>query len=494
MPQAGNNVYTFNLEELYTQPAYIVGITTFLSEKDPVRALTYWLQTFESGSTLKKTGDVSYTVNQTIATIDELINEQLNKIIHHPQLQKLEASWRSLWLLVTQASSASNVKIKVLDISWPEIVKDIDKALEFDQSQLFRKIYSDEYDTPGGEPFGVLIGDYEVNHRASDKHPCDDVATLRGLAKIAAAAFSPFIASASSELFGLDNFSKLRSPLKLDSVFAQTEYTKWRSLRDDPDTRFIGLTLPRILVRRPYRTKADSHKGLHFHETRSSHNIDEYLWGNACYGFAAVLIREFANVGWFGHIRGATRDQLSGGLLTTLPIDAFETDTDGIAFKPVTDVIITDSVERSLSEAGFIPLCQCYNTPYASFYNNQSVHKPQHQSGTNAKLSAMLQHVLCGSRIAHYIKVIIRDRIGSFTTANECEDYLRNWLFRYTTGREDLAWEEQARYPLREAAVEVREHPEKPGHYISIIKLRPHYQLDQMISELELSTELASVS
>lgn len=494
MPQAGNNAYSINMDELYTQPAYIIGIDAFLSEKDHIQALVYWMTTFEKNCVLKTASDIDYAINQTIASIDNLINEQLNQIIHHPQLQKLEASWRGLWYLITQASSASNIKIKVLDINWLEVTKDIDKALEFDQSQLFRKIYSDEYDTPGGEPFGVLIGDYELNHRISDRHPHDDVATLRGVAKIAAASFAPFIASASSELFGLDNFSKLRSPLNLDAIFAQSEYIKWRSLRDDADTRFIGLTLPRVLIRRPYRTRPGSYKGLYFYETQTSSTADEYLWGNACYGFGAVLIREFANIGWFGHIRGASRDQLSGGLLNTLPIDSFETDADGIAIKPVTDIIITDSVERGLSEFGFIPLCQCYNTSFASFYNNQSLHKPQYQSGTNAKLSAMLQHVLCGSRIAHYVKVIIRDKIGSFITASECEDYLRNWLFRYTTAREDLAWEEQARYPLREAAVEVKEHPEKPGQYISIIRLRPHYQLDQMISELELSTELTSAS
>lgn len=211
---------------------------------------------------------------------------------------------------------------------------------------------------------------------------------------------------------------------------------------------------------------------------------------------AGILVREFTNVGWFGHIRGVPRNHVSGGLLTNLPVDCFATDAEEIAHKPVTDVIITDTLERELSDLGLMPLCQCYDTPFAAFYNNQSIQNPKsysnQDSNVNAKLSAMLQHVMCGSRIAHYIKVMIRDKVGSFITAHDCEEYLREWLFKYTTGREDLDWEEQARYPLREAAVSVKEHPAKPGEFLCVIHLRPHYQLDQMVSELELVTELAA--
>lgn len=481
-----------NMNDLYTQQAYIINLDEFLSESNHIQALAYWLEEFEKNCLLRKTSDIVNVINRTIAHIDELINEQINIIIHHRQFQKLEASWRGLWYLAVQANGAPNLKIKMLDVSWSEIAKDIDRALEFDQSHLFRKIYSEEYGSPGGEPYGVLIGDYEISHRITNNHPDDDIATLKGIAKIAAASFSPFITSASYELFGLDDFSKLGLSLKLDSIFAQAEYIKWRSLRDEADTKFIGLTLPRILMRRFYRTEPGSYKGLYFFEKIHSKNSDEYLWGNACYGFAAILIREFANIGWFGHIRGVPRNQLSGGVLTTSPTDFFKTDADGVAIKPATEVIITDNMERELSEFGFISLCQCYDTPFAAFYNNPSIHNPHQQASVNARLSAMLQHVLCGSRIAHYIKVIIRDKVGSFITANDCEDYLRHWLFKYTTAREDLAWEEQARYPLREAAVEVKEHPEKPGQYLCVIKLRPHYQLDQMVSELELITELAT--
>jgi type VI secretion system protein ImpD len=248
-------------------------------------------------------------------------------------------------------------------------------------------------------------------------------------------------------------------------------------------------------MRLPYRTSPGSYKGVYFHEKSSTYEHENYLWGNACYGFASILIREYTNIGWFGHIRGVPRNQIGGGLLTTVPVDCFHTDADDIAIKPVTDVLITDTKEREISDLGLIPLCQCYDTPYAAFYNNQSVQSAKRfntkEANINAKLSGMLQHVLCGSRIAHYIKVMIRDKVGSFITASECEDYLRDWLFKYTTGREDLEWEEQSRYPLKEAAVQVKEHPSKPDQYICVLHLKPHYQLDQMVSELELVTELA---
>lgn len=487
-----------SLDALYSRDAYITNINEFLAESNTHKALSYWLNEFENTKRLNSSEDIFLAVHSTIAHIDHLINEQLNKIIHHPNLQKLEASWRGLWYLVNQADGNRNIKIRYLDISWAEVAKDIDRALDFDQSQLFQKIYSDEYGTPGGEPYGVIIGDYEISHKRSARHPYDDVATLTGIAEIAAAAFAPFIASTSSELFGLDDFSTLGMPLDYHTIFAQDEYIKWRALRDKSDSRFIGLTLPRILMRAPYRTQPGTYKGIFFYEKPEDKNNNGYLWGNACYAFAGVLIREFANVGWFGHIRGVPRDQIGGGLLTNLATSVFETDTHDIAFKPITDVLITDNLEREISDLGLIPLCQCYDTPFSAFYSNPSLQRPHKHSTrneeVNAKLSAMLQHVLCASRVAHYIKVMIRDKIGSFITAEECESFLTTWLFKYTTGREDLDWEEQARYPLRQAAVRVNEHPEKPGQYLCVIHLVPHYQLDQMVSELELVTELVQTS
>ena len=494
--QSGTPTSGVNLDSLYSQQAYITNLNEFLAEGDTQRALLYWLIEYEDFAQIKSRQDIVNKVNRAIAHIDEMINDQLNIILHQERFQQLEASWRGLWYLAVQADGAPNIKIRLLDISWGEVVRDIGRAIEFDQSQLFKKIYSEEYGTPGGEPYGAIIGDYEISHKVSRRHPHDDIATLEGIAQIAAAAFAPFIAAAASELFGVDDFSTLGLPLNLQTIFNQQEYIKWRALRNKPDSRFVALAVPRILMRLPYRTRPGSYKGVYFYEKSAQGGLTNYLWGNAAFGMAGILIREFANVGWFGHIRGVPRNHVAGGLLTNLPVDCFETDAEGLAHKPVTDVIITDTLERELSDLGFMPLCQCYDTPFAAFYNNQSIQTPKTYStqdaNANAKLSAMLQHVMCGSRIAHYIKVMIRDKVGSFITAADCEEHLREWLFKYTTGREDLDWEEQARYPLREAAVNVREHPGKPGEYLCVIHLRPHYQLDQMVSELELVTELAA--
>lgn len=482
------------LDALCARPAHVTSLSGFLSESDPTKALVYWFREHDRSTHIETTNDILLRIDIAIAELDEQINHQLNLIIQHPLFQRLESSWRGLWYLVMQAEGVNNIKLKFLDITWAEVARDIERALDFDQSQLYNKIYSEEYGSPGGEPYGVLIGDYEIVHKPGPGHPTDDMSTLEGLSEIAAAAFTPFIASASCALFGLENFEQLGSAIKLGDVFRQPEYLKWQRLREKPESRFIGLTLPKILMRMPYTKEPGTHKGLYFYDKAVNANNTAYLWGNASYAFAGVLIREFANVGWFGHIRGVPRDILGGGLVTTLPNDYFTTDADGIAFKPATDVLITDSLEREISELGMVPLCHCYNTPFSAFYSNQSVQAPRTTlygvKEINFKLSTMLQHILCASRVAHYIKVMIRDKIGSFLSAEECQDFLRKWLIKYTTGRHDLEWEQQARYPLRQADVTVKEHPDKPGQYVCVIRLIPHYQVDQMVSELELVTEL----
>lgn len=487
-----------SLDQLLDTPAYVADLEEFIAEGNDQRALLYWLENYCHIQKIKSTEDIRTQLDAAIARIDHQINDQLNAIIHHHQFQTLEASWRGLWYLAVQMEGVKNAKLKVLDISWAEVTKDIGRSMEFDHSHLFQKIYSEEYGTPGGEPYGVIIADYEICHRPTQNHPYDDLTTLEGIAEIAAAAFAPFIASASSEMFGLDAFSDLRLPINLQAIFAQAEYVRWRSLRNKTDTRFIGLTLPKTLMRKPYRTTPGSYKGLFFYEKAGAKGKDGYLWGNASYAFGGILIREFANVGWFGHIRGVPRDEIGGGLVTNLPCDTFSTDADDIAYKPSTDVIITDSIERDLSQLGFIPLCQCFGTPFVAFFSNPSIQFTKKtgskEEEINSKLAGMMQHVLCGSRVAHYIKVMIRDKIGSFISAEDCENYLRKWLFKYTTGRDDLEWEAQARYPLREAKVGVKEHPGKPGHYLCVIHLVPHYQTDQMVSELELVTELVQNS
>jgi len=477
---------------LYSRYSELNYLDRFLLEADNDKALQLWLKHFNHNQRYKNKQQLHSALLREIARIDQLLTDQINEIIHHPRFQSLEASWRGLWYLAFQQTDTKQVKIKMLSMSWQEVTRDIGKAIEFDQSQLFKKIYSDEFGMPGGEPIGAIIGDYEICHRPTEQHPYDDLVTLTGLSQIAAAAFAPFIAGASNQLFGLENFASLATPQDFERIFSQEEYIKWRAFRDQPDSRFVGLTIPHILMREPYHTKLSATGGFLYKEEATRRN--HYLWGNSAYAFAGILVREFSAIGWFGHIKGVPRGYLGGGLVSTLTTQYFDTDAKGVAHKISTDVLITDKVERQLSALGFIPLCQCYDTELAAFYSNQSVQKPKTNkavlASTNARLSTMLQHILCSARIAHYLKVIIRDKVGSFMTASACENYLQLWINRYTTGRDDLDWAEQARYPLREAAVEVKTYPGKPGTYICIMRLKPHYQLDDMVSELELVTEL----
>ncbi len=482
--------------EVADKSRFETDLDLFLREQNPKRSLALWLTSL-SGNTHPQSQLIT-TLASDIADLDELITDQINAILHAPKFQAMEARWRGLKLLTDETPHSKKCKVKVLDITWKEICRDQEKALEFDQSQLFQKVYSEEYGTPGGEPYGLIIGDYEVSHKPSRAHPNDDMATMKSLSQIAAASFSPIILGVAPALFGVDQHADLNITLNYEQIFKQDEYIKWRAFRDTEDSRFLGLVLPRILLRAPWRTKSSAFEGISYIEDAGHADARNYLWGNAAFAFGMIILREYNSVGWFSHIRGTPRNHLGGGLVSQLPVVNFDSDAPNVAQKPVTNTIITDELERELSEHGFIPLCQCYDTPYASFHSNASSQKPkQYQSPTatiNAKLSSMLQHILCASRFAHYIKVMVRDKVGSFMSAAECETYLERWLSEYVTGTGGLDWEMQARYPLRDASVSIIERPDKPGCYNSIIHLRPHYQLDQMVSELKLTTELTSAA
>lgn len=472
----------------------IYSLDSFLQEPDPILALMQCCKILAPARNTKSITDVKTLAIQMIAELDQQIGDMLDAILHNKKFQQLEASWLGLRMLVNQAGHNRHVCIRVLDINWREVAKDLHKALEFDQSQLFHKIYSQEFGMPGGEPYGVLIGDYEVSHKPRPGMPCNDIDVLKALSQIAAASFAPFICAASPKLFGLDSFADLASHINLESIFQQQEYLGWNSLRKTQDSRFIGLTLPHTLMRHPYELNDDQR----INYLEYTHQQEDYCWGNASFSFACVLIREFANVGWFSHIRGVPRDHLGGGLVTHINPQDFETEAKGINPKPVTNVIITDTLERQLSDLGFIALCQSYNTRYAAFHNNQSMQIPhkydQDAASLNAKLSAMLQHILCASKIGHYIKIMIRDKVGSFLTAQECENFLQNWLHQYTSGSDSMDWHMQSRYPLREASVEVKPVPGKIDEFWTVIHLQPHYQMDQMTAELKLTTELNQIN
>ena len=353
------------------------ALERFLQETDDRVAFQLWLEHLSNSQPRPVGNGVKRWLNQQIAAIDERVCEQLNTLLHHPRFQRLESSWRGLWSLIECASGHDNIKIRMLDVSWKDVVRDMQRAPDFDQSGLFQLIYNAEFGTPGGEPFGVLLGDYYISHKRGEHHPGDDIFTLQGISRTAAAAFAPFVCSAAPALFGLDSYDTLGQPLDLESVFRQHEYLRWRSLREQEDSRFLALTLPQVLMREPYQDSFAAYGGLRFREDCGARHSRHYLWGNACFALGSVLIREFADVGWFAHVRGAPRDALGGGLVTQFPALKYRPDSSACTRQMVTPVLITDTRERELSELGFISLSHCYQTPFAAFNSCPSLQKPR---------------------------------------------------------------------------------------------------------------------
>ena len=467
----------------------------FLAEPDCWMSLRLWVGSEALPGLAADRRRLRQAIDRDIAAIDALLTDQVNAIIHAPRFLALEAAWRGLLYLLGAAGEARNVKIKLLQISWNELVRDVERAPDFDQSEIFDKVYSNEFGIAGGEPFGLLLGDYEVSHRRSREHPTDDVTALNSVAQVAAAAFAPFVVGCRPDLFGLGDFRELSSDIDLDEVFRQAEYTRWRSLRNAEDCRFVGICLPRILLREPWRDATLRRTRFRFQEQRELTADNGYLWGNAGFAFAGVAIRAFIESGWFAEIRGAPRGVEGGGLVGNLPVDHFTTDRAEIGFKRPLDIALADRLERVLSDWGFIPLSPTELTPYGVFFSNQSIQLPVAYStataSMNAKLSSMLQYMLCIGRFAHVIKVLGRDRVGSFTTPEECQSMLQRWVTNYVTSSASASVETRIRYPLREAQVRVTELPGKPGSYKTDIHLRPHLQLDDIATGIRLTTELA---
>jgi type VI secretion system protein ImpC len=428
--------------------------------------------------------DTVAMINSRIAQIDELLSSQLNEIIHAPEFQKLEASWRGLEYLVKNTETSTSLKLRLLNASRQELQKDLEKAVEFDQSVLFKKIYEEEYGVFGGHPFSTLIGDFEFG-----RHP-QDIAFLEKMSNVAAAAHAPFIAAASPRLFDMDSFTELSNPRDLAKIFESTELIKWRSFRETEDSRYVALALPHILLRYPYGPDTVPVEEFVFQEDVDGRDHDKYLWGNAAYALAQRLTTAFSLYNWCSAIRGVE----GGGLVEGLPTHTFKTDEGDIALKCPTEVVITDRREKELDELGFISLLHCKGTDYAAFFGGHTVNKPKvfdtDAATANAQLSAMLPYILAASRFAHYIKVIIRDKIGSFASKQEIEAYLNRWIKQYTMGRDDAGFELKAKYPLREARVDVKEIPGKPGYYTSVVFLRPHFQLEGLTTSIRLVAEL----
>ena len=428
--------------------------------------------------------DLETTINARIADIDALLSQQLNAIMHHADFQKLEASWRGLNYLVQQTETSTTLKLRVLNVSKNDLRKDLERASEFDQSALFKKVYEEEYGTFGGAPIGALLGDYEFS-----RHP-QDMILLDQISHVAAAAHAPFIAAANPQIFNLDSFADLGVPRDLAKVFDTVEYAKWKSFRDSEDSRYVGLALPHILMRLPYGPDTVPVEGFHFTEDVDGTDHSKYLWGNAAWAFGARLTDAFAKYGWCVAIRGVE----GGGLVEDLPTHTFPTDDGDVALKCPTEIAITDRREKELSDLGFIPLVHCKGTDYAAFFGAQSAQKAKKYdtdaANANARLSTQLQCILATSRFAHYLKAIMRDKVGSFMTRGDCEYFLNRWINNYVVDPTNVGPAEKARRPLSEARVDVREVPGKTGVYRAVAFLKPHYQLDELTVSLRLVAEL----
>jgi type VI secretion system protein ImpC len=428
--------------------------------------------------------DTETMVKVRIAQLDALISAQLNEVMHHEKFQRLEASWRGLHYLVDQSETSPNLKIRVLNVSKRELFKDLERAPEFDQSATFKKVYEEEYGVFGGAPFGLLVGDYEISN-----HP-EDMALLAKMSNVAAAAHAPFIASAGSKLLGLDSYSQLGEPRDISKIFDSIEYTTWRSFRESEDSRYVGLCLPHVLMRLPYGRDTKPVDSFDFEEDVDGKDHRKYLWGNAAYALAARTTDAFAKYAWCTAIRGVE----GGGLVQDLPTHTFRTDEGDVALKCPTEIAVTDRREKELADQGFIPLVHCKGRDYAAFFSVQSANKPKKYdkdfANANARLSSQLQYLMAVSRFAHYMKAMMRDKVGSFMSRQNCQDFLNRWISQYVLLDDDASQDKKAQYPLREARVEVQEVPGKPGVYRAIAYLRPHFQLDEIDVSLRLVAEL----
>ena len=432
--------------------------------------------------TLSKNMDVA--INARIAEIDRLITSQMNEILHNEEFQKLEGSWRGLHHLVKNSLTGTQLKIRVMSATKKDLLKDFERALEFDQSALFKKIYEDEYGTFGGAPYGALIGDYEFGN-----HP-QDMALLENMSQVAAAAHAPFLSAASSELFGWDNFNEMTEVRDVSKIFDRTEYAKWRSFRESEDSRYVGLTLPHVLGREPYGAATRPTETFNFEEDVDGKDHKKYLWSNAAYALGTRLTEAFSMHGWCVAIRGVE----GGGLVQGLPTHTFATDEGEVAMKCPTEVAITDRREKEFSDNGFIPLVHCKGTDFAAFFATQSANKSKKydtdDANANARLSSQLQYIFAVSRFAHYLKSMVRDKIGSFMSRKEAEIFLNKWISGYVLENDVAPAAQKAKYPLREARVDVTEIPGKPGAYRAVAFLRPHFQLDELSVSLRLVANL----
>jgi len=423
-------------------------------------------------------------INYRVAQIDEAIGKQLNAVLHSEGFQKLEGAWRGLHSLVMNSETGTQLKLRVLHATQKELLEDLENATEFDQSALFKKVYEEEYGTFGGAPFGLLVGDYEFG-----RHP-QDLALLEKLSNVAAAAHAPFISGASPKLFDLDSFTELSGPRDLAKIFESSELASWRSFRDSEDSRYVTLALPRVLLRLPYGSKTVPVEGFVFEEDVDGTDSRRYLWGNAAYALGQRITNAFATYHWCAAIRGVE----GGGMVKGLPLHTFKTADGETVMKCPTEVALTDRREKELSDLGFLALVHSKGTDFAAFFGSQTVQKPKvydtPRANANARLSAQLPYVLATARFAHYLKSMMRDKIGSFMTRETASTFLNRWISNYVQLNDEAAADIKARQPLREARIDVFDLPGKPGAFKAVVFLRPHFQLNELTASIRLVADL----
>ncbi|HEX8715817.1 MAG TPA: type VI secretion system contractile sheath large subunit [Gemmatimonadaceae bacterium] len=428
--------------------------------------------------------DTEAMLNARIAQIDHLISIQLNEIMHAPEFQKLEGTWRGLRYLLANSETSDMLKIKILNVPKKELLRDLQRAPEFDQSALFKKVYEEEYGVFGGAPFGALMGDYEFGKSGQD------IELLEKISQVAAAAHAPFITAASPEMLNMESFTQIDAPRDMAKVFDTTEYAKWKAFRQSEDSRYVALTLPRILMREPYGNDTVPVEAFHYEEHVDGTDHDKYLWANSGWALSARVTNAFALYGWCACIRGVE----SGGLVEGLPVHNFRTDSGDVAMKCPTEAQITDRREKELADLGFAPLVHQKGTPNACFFSVQSAQKAKvydsDAATANARISAQLPYIFAVSRFAHYLKAMMRDKIGGYMSRSEAQTFLNNWIANYVVGNDDAPMSVKAKRPLKEANVEVVEVAGKPGAYRAVAFLRPHFQLDELSVSMRLVAEL----
>jgi type VI secretion system protein ImpC len=479
-PDAAAKTETVTLEKLLTEGKLVRDESQLPHARELVREFA--TQALDEGMTVSD--DVVAAIKTRMAQIDSAIGDQLNGILHHPEFQQLEASWRGLHYFVMNSETGTRLKLRLLNATKQELRTDLEKATEFDQSVLFKKVYEEEYGTYGGHPYSCLIGDFEFGRHMQD------VKMLEMISGVAAAAHAPFIAAASPKLFDMDRFTELGVPRDLAKGFETTELIKWRSFRETEDSRYVTLVLPHVLLRPPYGANTVPVDGVAYDEDVDGKDHSKYLWGNAAYALGQRITNAFALYGWTAAIRGAE----GGGVVEGLPAHTFKTDEGDIALKCPTETAITDRREKELSDLGFVTLCHCKGTDYAAFFGGQTTNKPKqyntNQANANARVSSNLPYILASSRFAHYFKAMMRDKIGSFMTRDNVSAFLNTWIADYVLLDDNAPQAVKAKYPLREARVDVIDVPGKPGCYRAVAFLRPHFQLEELTVSLRLVAEL----